>query len=188
MLRWRKWLKPFVSKHGSPEAIARGVAIGMVVAFSPTIGIQLVLAYFIATLCKASRAAALIPVWITMPMTIPPIYAFTYTIGRWFVGGPSVSEVRRQLIRLVRRMDGYDAFDLPAKLRLAMEIGQEVLVPMFIGGLLVGFACAAIAYPLVVWGVRRFRAFRNRTRADRRRRFHFRFKRPHLPRTPAPEI
>lgn len=168
MMRWRKWIKPFVSKHGSPEAIAWGIAIGLLVAFSPTIGIQLVLAYFIATLFKASRAAALIPVWITNPMTVPPIYAFTYTVGRWFVGGPSVKEVRNQLIQLVRRMDGYDPLDLPAKLRLALEIGQDVFIPMCIGGLLVGAASAAIAYSVTLWGVRRFRAFRNRKKARRR--------------------
>lgn len=173
MMRWRKWLKPFLSRHGTPEDIGRGFAIGIVIAFTPTIGIQLVIAYLLATAFKASRAAALLPVWITMPVTIPPVFAFTYMVGRWFVDGPSVDHVRRQLIKLIRRMDGYDPFDLPAKFRLAMEIGHEVFIPMWIGGLLVGFISAAVAYPVTVWGVRRFRARREERRHHRRKRFPF---------------
>lgn len=172
-LRWRRWLRPFLSRRGAPEDIALGAAIGIGVAFTPTIGMQMLLAYFIATWLKASRAAAVIPVWITMPVTIPPIYAFTYTVGRWFVDGPSVNQVRRQLIQMVRRLDGYDTFDLPARFRLAMEIGNDIFVPMWIGGLLVGTASAAVAYPVILWGVRRLRAFRERKKAHRSKRLRF---------------
>ncbi len=172
-MRWRKWVKPFISKHGSPEDIAGGFAIGFLIAFTPTIGIQILLSYFIATAFKVSRAAALIPIWITTPVTMTPIYAFTYQIGTWFVDGPSVNHVRRQLTNLVRRMDDYDAFDIPSRFAEAMSISGDIIIPMTIGGLLVGGLCAMASYPLTLWFVRRFRAHRETKRQMRRRRFHF---------------
>jgi uncharacterized protein len=172
-MRWRKWLKPFMSKHGAPEDIAGGIAVGFVVAFTPTIGAQIILSYLIATLLKVSRAAALVPIWITTPVTMTPIYAFTYQVGAWFVGGPSVNHVRRQLTNLVRRMDGYDTFDLRSRFGEALSIGGDIFIPMILGGLLVGGVCAAISYPITLWLIRRFRAHRERRRTLRKHRFHF---------------
>ncbi len=162
-----------MSKHGSPEDIAGGLAVGFLVAFSPTLGIQILLSYFIATALKVSRAAALIPIWITSPVTMTPMYAFTYQIGAWFVDGPSVKHVQRQLTGLVRRMDGYDTFDVPSRIREAMTISGDIILPMFIGGFLVGGLCALISYPCALWFVRRFRAHRENRRQMRRHRFHF---------------
>lgn len=148
------------------------------VAFSPTLGIQILLSYCIATALKVSRAAALIPIWITSPVTMTPIYAFTYQIGTWFVDGPSAKHVQRQLTNLVRRMDGYDTFDIPSRIREAMSISGDILLPMFIGGVLVGGFCALISYPVTLWLVRRFRAHRESRKTLRRRRFHFPALRP----------
>ena len=175
-MRWRRWLKPFLSKHGSAEEIAGGFAVGFLIAFTPTIGAQIILSYLVATALKVSRAAALIPIWITTPFTMPPIYAFTYQIGTIFVDGPSVSHVRRQLAHLVRRMDGHDTFDIAGRFRELMSVGSELFVPMMIGGLIVGAVCAAVAYPVSLTLVRRFRAHRQKRRMQRKRRFRL----PHL--------
>ena len=170
MLRWRRWLKPFLVKNNTPEAIAGGIAIGFVVAFTPTIGFQLIAAYLIATYLHASRTAALLPVWITTPVTATPIYAFTYMVGNWFVRGPSVHEVRTQLARVVSRIDEYDALDLRSRLQNAMSIGSDLIIPMWIGGLLVGGVCASLAYPLTLYAVRRLREHRAQKRHQRRLR------------------
>jgi hypothetical protein len=95
------WL---VGLRGSPEAIARGLAIGLFVAFTPTIGVQLILAAALATLLGASRAAALVPVWITNPVTIPPIYGFTYMVGSWFFPGPPANRMAEVLSGLGARL------------------------------------------------------------------------------------
>ena len=174
IMRWRKWIKPFITRHGTPENIAWGMVIGLLVAFSPTLGFQILLAYFIATAFKVSRAAALVPIWITSPVTATPIYVFTYSIGAWFIGGPSVGEVRRQLTQLLRRVDGYDTFDLPAKIREAMSLGADVIIPMLLGGLIVGILCSLAAYPATLWAVRRFRTLREQRKSHRRKRFRFR--------------
>ncbi len=59
----RRALRSIVTLHGSPEAIALGTAIGVFIAFTPTIGFQMLLGAFVATLVGASRPAAMIPAW-----------------------------------------------------------------------------------------------------------------------------
>jgi len=170
VMRWRRWLRPMLSKRGTPEAIATGAAVGLVVAFTPTIGLQLILAYGIATLLKANRPAAIIPVWITSPVTIAPIYAFTYTVGTFFVDGPSVNEVRHQLMDITRRLDRHNFFDFASHIEEFMRIGKDMFIPMWIGGLLVGGVCALVAYPLILGGVRRYRKHREHARQRRAER------------------
>lgn len=168
VLRWRRWLKPFLSRRGSPEAIAGGMAIGFFIAFTPTIGFQIVLAYLVATAFRASRAAALLPIWITTPVTIPPVYTMTYLIGAFFVDGPSVGHVRRQLMATVRRIDRHELHEFPAHFREFLAIGKDIFIPMLLGGAIVGALCAAAAYPATLWSVRRFRAYRLSARQHRR--------------------
>ena len=53
----RRALRSIVTLKGSPRAIALGTAIGMVITFTPTIGFQMALGAFFATLVGASRPA-----------------------------------------------------------------------------------------------------------------------------------
>lgn len=169
-MRWRRMLRPMMSRRGTPEAIALGAAIGFFIAFTPTIGFQLVLAALLATLMKANRPAALIPVWITNPFTIPPIYAFTYQIGALFMTGPAEGRVRIRLIQVVRGLGRHEIYDLSSQFREFARIGAEMFVPMLIGGLLVGLLAGIIAYPIVLRLVRRYRAHRLLAREKKRER------------------
>lgn len=169
LIRWRRWIKPFVSKRSSPEAIAGGFALGFLIAFTPTLGVQILLAYFLATLFKLSRSAALIPIWVTTPFTAPPIYAFTYTIGNFFTGGPSVRAVRRRLESVISSAAEYDALDVGSRFNAAMNLGADIFIPMLLGGVLVGLVCAAVSYPVTLMIVRRFRQGRESRRQHRQR-------------------
>lgn len=153
----RKALRSVITLHGSPEAIALGAAVGVFVAFTPTIGFQMLLAAFIATLLGANRVAAVVPPWITNPVTIPPIYALTYWVGKLFLRGPSATQVYHRLVDWVaglREVSFYAFYRWFAEL---LELGVEVFVPMLIGGVIIGGLCAGASYPLVLWAVRRSR-------------------------------
>jgi uncharacterized protein len=155
------WL---VGLRGSPEAIARGIAIGLFVAFTPTIGVQLILAAALATLLGASRAAALVPVWITNPVTIPPIYGFTYMVGSWFFPGPPanrVAEVMRGLGGKLRKLEIWDVAD---QVRAMIALGRDIFIPLWIGGIVVGLCVALTVYFPAVVVVRRSREFMRRHR------------------------
>lgn len=68
----------FLKLRGEPREIALGFALGVFIAFSPTIGVQMVLAIFLAALLKWSKLAVAVAVWISNPLTAPFIYGVTY--------------------------------------------------------------------------------------------------------------
>ncbi len=175
--RARRALRSIVTLHGSPEAIALGTAIGVFVAFTPTVGFQMMLGALLATLVGANRPAAMVPAWITNPLTIPPVYTLTYFIGRLFVGGPSVKEVYGRLLELVKSLGELSWLAFYEQLRLLLATGVKVFVPMLIGGCILGAVCAAVSYPLMLRAVRayhdrrqRWREYRAARRAERERR------------------
>lgn len=161
----RKALRSIVSLHGSPRDIALGAAIGVFVAFTPTIGFQMLIAALLATLVRANRPAAVIPPWITNPLTIPPIFALTYWVGTFFRPGPSAGVVYHQLGAVVRSLGKLSVYAFWKQLTEFLKVGADVFVPMMVGGVIVGSICAGVTYPLMLRAVNRYR----RRRARRRR-------------------
>ncbi|NNL86760.1 MAG: DUF2062 domain-containing protein [Myxococcales bacterium] len=170
----RPFLNWLIGLRGSPEAIARGVAVGMVVAFTPTIGIQTVLALGLATLLGANRPVSIVPTWLTNPLTIPPVYGFTYMLGNLVWPGPDLERVSGAIRDAARELDGLDFLAFREQLGVFFDLGLDVFVALWIGGLLLGSLAAAISYPLTLRAVvhlreRRERGKRRRHRTRRRR-------------------
>jgi uncharacterized protein (DUF2062 family) len=163
----RRFLSWLVRLRGSPEAIAGGLAIGVVVAFTPTIGFQTLLSLGIATLFNANRPISVVPALITNPVTIPPLYAFTYYLGSFFWQGPEVAVVARAMRDAVSELGSLDALALRAQLEIFLGLGVDVFVPMMIGGLLVGGLAAGVAYPITLRLVVDLRGRRDRRRQRR---------------------
>ena len=63
-LRLRPILRWVIKLRSSPKAIAGGLGLGTFIAFTPTMGVQLILAVVVATFLNLNRPAAMIPVWI----------------------------------------------------------------------------------------------------------------------------
>ncbi|MHC4777136.1 MAG: DUF2062 domain-containing protein [Planctomycetota bacterium] len=157
-------LIPFVTLKGSSRSIALGTSIGVFVAFSPTIGLQMIFGAFLATLLGASRPAAMVPAWITNPVTITPIFGFTYWLGSFIWPGPSVADVRIQLARVAANEAGIPWYALHRYFLEFLKVGLDVFVAMTIGGIIVGGVCAALTYPLMVGVVHGYRLARRKRR------------------------
>ena len=99
MLRFRMFqrrLRQFVIHNvlhadDPPHRLALGIAIGVFVAFTPTIGFQMVLAVFLAWLLGANKIIGAALVWISNPATIVPIYYPCYVVGRFICDSGGVS-------------------------------------------------------------------------------------------------
>lgn len=168
---WRDLLRFLVRQRGSPEAIARGMALGMVIAFSPTIGIQVVLALFLATVINANRLAAVVPVFATNIFTVPVVYGFTYAVGNRLLPGRfrSAETVRGILWDFSRKVRGQEFSGWGETFSEFLRLGNELFWPMVVGGLVVGVAAAAVSYPATAWAVRRYRLRRRILLAERAR-------------------
>jgi uncharacterized protein len=149
-----RWL---IKLRGSTKAIAGGFALGTFIAFTPTIGLQMFLGAVFATLFNLNRPAAIIPAWITNPVTIPPIFTFNYWLGSLLFGGPSVTSVYQQLLEICKKLATLNMLQISEQF---MELGQAILIPLIMGSIVVGAVCAVIAY----WLSLRILYFLNRKR------------------------
>lgn len=151
--------KRMIHSRSTPHQIALGAAIGIFVAWTPTIGFQMALAVPICLFLKANPLASIPPVWITNPVTAVPIYGFNYRVGRFILGGPSFQEFGRQMrdVFNAMRTDG-----VWMSLQHLLQVGEEVFWPLVIGSVIVGLLLAVTAYPAAYFLVRRLRAARNR--------------------------
>lgn len=86
---WKRFVDFFVERvlhaHDTPHRIALGVAIGIFVAWTPTVGFQMVLTVALAWLLGANKLVGVPFVWISSPLTFVPIYLPNYYVGRWIL-------------------------------------------------------------------------------------------------------
>lgn len=146
LLRMRPALRWITKLRSSPRAIAGGFALGTFIAFTPTLGAQIILAIVFSTLFNCNRPAAIVPVWITNPVTVAPIFTVNYWIGQKVWGGPEVSEVSGLFIDLGINMAKLDIWESKELFNSVLSLGPDLIIPLCIGSLIVSTAAAIIVY------------------------------------------
>lgn len=93
-MREHKHLRRFGEKIMAPElwhlnrkSVSAAIAIGVFIAFIPMPG-QMLLAAALAIWCRVNLPVAVMSVWITNPLTMAPIYFFTYKVGAMILDVP----------------------------------------------------------------------------------------------------
>lgn len=71
---------------GSRESIAKGVATGAAVSFTPFVGLHILLALIIAKITKQNRIAAVLGTLLGNPWTFPFIWYLTLHTGHFMLG------------------------------------------------------------------------------------------------------
>ncbi len=146
LLRLRPFLRWILKLRSSPRAIAGGLGLGMFIAFTPTVGIQIILAIVAATICNVNRAATIAPVWITNPVTVAPIYTFNYWLGSLIIPGPPLAEVKEMFVNLGTALTHLQFWDMQEAVVAMMQIGKEILIPLLIGSIEVGVVLGVLTY------------------------------------------
>lgn len=75
--------------HLNRHSVSMAFLVGMLLAFFPIPG-QMVLAAIIAFWVRCNLPLAVALVWITNPITIPPIFFATYKLGTWMLNTPTI--------------------------------------------------------------------------------------------------
>lgn len=133
-----RFLRPLMGKpnlwHLNRRSVARAFFIGIFCAFIP-MPFQMVLAAFLAFFANASLPISVGLVWISNPLTIPPIFYATYQFGAYLMDIPS-SDIEIQL--------SLDWF--------LKEI-SEIWAPLYLGSLIAGliFSTAGYIGIRIVW-------------------------------------
>ena len=63
-----------------------------------------------------------------------------------FFSGPPVSDVAKRLFDFVKQMASFDLWQLIDQFTAFMQLGQEVLIPLATGSIIVGGCMAAMTY------------------------------------------
>ncbi|MHB8765367.1 MAG: DUF2062 domain-containing protein [Deferrisomatales bacterium] len=138
--------------HGKPREVALGMAIGLAVGMTPTMGAQMPVAVVLSAACGQSKLAAAAGVWITNPVTAPVVYGATYVVGALLLGHP------------LRPPDGF-----LRTLASLKGFTSGIFVPLWVGGLILAVPVAAAGYWITYQAVV---AYRLQIRHRRARRLH----------------
>lgn len=167
-IRMRRWIRYVTRQHGSPRQIAFGFAIGVFVAWTPTISTQMIIAGLLATFLGANRIAAIVAVYISNPFTMAPMYKTAQICGRYilaFLGIHRPVQPDPDLIEQeLQYVEGTSIFSQTWDMlgRLA-RWGAE----MWVGGIALGLISALVAYPIMVRLIEGHRLLMAQRRAKR---------------------
>lgn len=150
LLRLRPLFRFIRGFRGSPNAIAGGFSLGLFLALTPTVGIQIVIAVFLATVLKLSRPASLVGVMVTNPLTVPPIFTFNYWVGSLFLDGPTVAEVYKHFIVIAAQMARLNVWEVTEQIQAFAATGRDMLIPLTLGSFIVASFAGAISYIILL--------------------------------------
>jgi uncharacterized protein len=171
-----RWLRKILRIHGSPHAIAVGTSIGVFVSMLPLYGFQMIIGLALATVARVNKLAAVVPAWITNPLTIPPILYCQYHLGRLLVGelgddAPGVWEGIKEVGQAAGRISFFKLQEtLGEVFEAAKALGWPVLWPTLVGGIISGLILGLVTYPLALRGVLWFRRRKQEKRRARTER------------------
>lgn len=126
-IRIRQGINRVKNFHGDPHFVAMGMAIGVFVAATPTMPFQTAIAVALAFILRSSKAAAVIGVWISNPITFPVFYLASYKVGALLFGISAAYD------------SGGDPVDI-------LKLGTEVTIAAVTGGIIIGLCLAITTY------------------------------------------
>ena len=119
--------------HLNRRSVSLAFAVGLFVAWIPTPG-QMAIAAVAAFYFRANLPISVALVWITNPLTMPPMFYFAYALGSWALG------------------QGGPAADFELTVESIMSQIGEIGGPFLFGCLILGVISSAIGY----FGIRFF--------------------------------
>ncbi len=143
-----------------PHRLARGAAIGIFVAFTPTLGIQLVLVVLLAAILRGNKVLAFTFVWVSNLATIVPIYLPAYWLGTKLTG----AQVTWEEVAAIFFTD-HGSWWL--NLKHFWTAAMEVAGPLWVGSLVLATFWSLASYAAVFYLVTVYRLRHSRRALDR---------------------
>jgi uncharacterized protein (DUF2062 family) len=163
-LRLNRWLRLLkfrvLHANDSPHRIALGAGLGLFVAWTPLIGLHILVVLALAFLLRANKFVAIVCVWVSNPFTFIGIYYPNYLFGKALL--QSVNPQRQVSDQQIREM--FSRLDMQALIRgfFHMEFwrnlfellwmkGPELWIGSVIMGSVVGLMGYLVVYRITKW-------------------------------------
>jgi len=143
-----------VASDDSAHKIALGTAVGMVVAWTPTLGFQMILAALAAWVARANKPAAILVVWITNPYTAIPIYWFNYKVGALLLH--QGMEDKSNFVYTFEAVASGKALEDP--ILHFWEAFNSIAAPLWLGSMIVGLVIGVATFFTIRSFVNRYRS------------------------------
>ncbi len=151
----------------TPQRIAFGVFLGFLVAWTPTLGFQIVLYLAIASLLRANKVAGIPVLFISNPFTAVPVYYACWRVGSWLLhfGAAPVAVDRAEVAEQIAQ--GSEAAEGFWTQIMSLHFWRDLLdtfvsmgAEMWLGSLVLGVVTGIVGYFATLYGVRAYRAAR----------------------------
>lgn len=119
--------------HLNRHSASGGFAVGLFMAFVP-LPLQMVMAAAAAIVFRVNLPISVALVWVTNPITMPPIFYFAYWIGTLILGTPPQTEAFQFSLEWFNQ-----------------GVLNDILLPLLLGSLICGSVAALSGYLLVLW-------------------------------------
>jgi uncharacterized protein (DUF2062 family) len=123
-----------------PHELALGMAIGIFIGMTPTIPFHTVVAVALALIFKASKITAAVGTWICNPLTIYPIYKYSYEIGSFILRFDHNEKILRPLVEAINNVH---LLDIATTI---VGAGGMVAAAFLLGGILLGAMLSVPSY------------------------------------------
>ena len=144
--------------RGSPEYIARGVALGLFIGFFIPLFCQLVIVIPLAFVLRAAKVPAIAFTFVSNHFSVFLIYPLQCWLGSYLIFRPfRYAELHARLQALLTT-PSFEAF---------RSLGTDVALSFFTGGLLLGLLSAIPAYFITIELVKKYRKRRDGRRSHR---------------------
>lgn len=161
-----------------PHKIARGIAAGVFVCFTPFFGFHFILASSLALIMQGNILAAIIATFFGNPITFPIIAVVSVDFGSWLLGLPGgmqlpgiVTAFSGASVELWRNLAAIFTDDVVQWDRLHWFF-RFVFIPYLVGGIIPGIITGVITYSMshrLVSAYQKARIKRLKKRYEKRR-------------------
>jgi len=138
----RDRIRSLIQLNDSPNQLASAFALGVFIAFTPTIGLHTISCFVFAWMFRLSKIVVLTAAFVNNPWTIVPLYGFCLWFGIKITG----NDVTRPDI-------AWQALTVTN----AYHVLKPYLWPFVAGTIVVGGAASIISYFVMYWAVVRYR-------------------------------
>lgn len=172
LLRYRLMIPIHRGNREDPRPVARGVAVGLFIAMTPTVGVQMLMVAAVWAVLRwltpgwrFSLVVALAWVWVTNIVTLPVIYYAFLVTGRLMLGAEASFGGFDMFAARIAELLSADAGVLEAFWVYTVGIVEIWGLPMFLGALLWAAASAWLGHAWTLALLRRLNARRARRMA-----------------------
>ncbi|MCK9418526.1 MAG: DUF2062 domain-containing protein [Nitrospirae bacterium] len=143
----RDRIRSLFQLNDPPNMLATAFAVGIFIAFSPTIGLHTASVFFFAWIFRLNKLVVFTAAFVNNPWTMVPLYGFCLWFGIIITGSTIVTPVIAWQTLTVSS---------------AYHILRPYLWPFVAGTVVAGVIAAMVSYFFIYWAVVRYRRERDR--------------------------